>query len=165
MAQLKDRPTGAADTTQEREKPDPLTAMLDAQEIELLREILRTADWHRSEELAAAGRPVLLRACASYLNLSPKRLSKADAVARFHLGNGARLQRLNWLANTSQKGLQESFGLMANYLYDPETIEVNHENFVRDGKIAMSDDLKPLLNPKGQSSILPIAGRRVRTSR
>jgi malonyl-CoA decarboxylase len=137
----------------------------DSEEIELLRSLLNAPDWYRSAETAATARPVLMRACASYLNLSPRGLSKADAVARFHLGNGARLQRLNWLANTSPRGLQESLGLMVNYLYDPETIEADHENFARDGTIATSDEIKALLNPKGNSSILSIAGRRVRTSR
>ena len=46
-----------------------------------------------------------------------------DSVARFHLGNGARLQRLNWLADTSERALEQSYGLMVNYLYDLDYIE------------------------------------------
>lgn len=61
-----------------------------------------------------------------------------DPVARFHLGNGARLDRLNWPADTSPKGLREAAGLMVNYLYDHSAIEANHEAFVNDGAIAAS---------------------------
>ena len=53
-----------------------------------------------------------------------------DPVARFHLGNGARLERINWLGNTSGRGMRESYGVMVNYLYDPDAIEANHEVFV-----------------------------------
>ena len=59
-----------------------------------------------------------------------------DPVARFHLGNGARLERLNWLGDTSPKGLREAHGLMVNYLYDLRYIEANHEAFANHGTIA-----------------------------
>ncbi|MCZ8262057.1 MAG: malonyl-CoA decarboxylase [Beijerinckiaceae bacterium] len=52
-----------------------------------------------------------------------------DPVARFHLGNGARLDRLNLLADRSAKGWRESYGAMVNYLYDLSAIEENHERF------------------------------------
>jgi malonyl-CoA decarboxylase len=56
-------------------------------------------------------------------------------VARFHLDNGARLERLNPLADLSAKGLRQSFGLMVNYLYDLNRVERHHEKFV-DGDVA-----------------------------
>ena len=55
----------------------------------------------------------------------------ADPVARFHLHNGARLERINCLADRSKKGARQSFGLMVNYLYDLDQIENNHERFVQ----------------------------------
>ena len=61
-----------------------------------------------------------------------------DPVARFHLGNGARLERLNWLADTSENGLQVSHGIMVNYLYKLEDIEKNHEAFANAGVITAS---------------------------
>jgi malonyl-CoA decarboxylase len=67
-------------------------------------------------------------------------------VARFHLGNGARLERINWLANLSPRGLRESFGVMVNYLYDPDTIEANHEAFVRQGQVARSAAVAALVH-------------------
>jgi malonyl-CoA decarboxylase len=61
------------------------------------------------------------------------------------LGNGARLERINWLGNTAPRGIQESFGIMVNYLYDIETIESNHEAFVNDGTVMRSADVDALL--------------------
>jgi malonyl-CoA decarboxylase len=60
----------------------------------------------------------------------------ADPVERFHLHNGARLERLNWMADLSRKGLRESLGMMVNYVYDPDDIEANHERFARGETVA-----------------------------
>jgi malonyl-CoA decarboxylase len=68
-----------------------------------------------------------------------------DSVARFHLGNGARLERINWEGDLSPKGLAESFGIMVNYLYDLDEIERNHEAFVNRGQIAASAAVKKLV--------------------
>jgi malonyl-CoA decarboxylase len=75
-----------------------------------------------------------------------------DPVARFHLGNGARLERINWEGDLSPKGLAESFGIMVNYLYDLDEIERNHEAFVNRGQIAASAAVKKLL-PTGNSRL------------
>src|SRR6201994_2062622 len=70
-----------------------------------------------------------------------------DPVARFHLGNGARLERIDWQGDLSPKGLAESFGIMVNYLYDLDEIERNHEAFVNRGQIAASTAVRKLLPP------------------
>ena len=75
-----------------------------------------------------------------------------DPVARFHLGNGARLERIDWEGDLSPKGLAESFGIMVNYLYDLDEIERNHEAFVNRGQIAASAAVKKLL-PTGASRL------------
>jgi malonyl-CoA decarboxylase len=75
-----------------------------------------------------------------------------DPVARFHLGNGARLERIDWEGDMSPKGLAESFGIMVNYLYDLDEIERNHEAFVNRGQIAASAAVKKLL-PTVQSRL------------
>jgi malonyl-CoA decarboxylase len=62
----------------------------------------------------------------------------ADAVARFHLGNGARLERINWLADPSPKGRAQSFALMVNYVYDLDEVERNHEEYVNRHHVAAS---------------------------
>ncbi len=61
-----------------------------------------------------------------------------DPVARFHLGNGARLDRLNLMADGSPKGWRESYGAMVNYLYDLGAIEENHEKFASQQEVVAS---------------------------
>jgi malonyl-CoA decarboxylase len=88
---------------------------------------------------------MIMRVCATYLTRHASAEERADPVARFHLGNGARLERINWLGNTAARGIQESFGIMVNYLYDVGTIETNHEAFVNDGTVMRSADVDALL--------------------
>jgi malonyl-CoA decarboxylase len=104
---------------------------------QLLTRVLARRGWLREESVVKALEPVLLRLVAGYLlnegaRGNPKRAR--DPVAHFHLSNGARVERLNWRGDVSDKGLRESCGLMVNYLYDPERIEDNHEEYVGEGK-------------------------------
>ena len=64
-----------------------------------------------------------------------------DPVSRFHIGNGAILEKINFLGNESEKGLNESLGLMVNYLYDINNVEKNHEKFAVDKEIIASKNL------------------------
>jgi len=81
----------------------------------------------------AADLHTLQRLCALYLlQTSPTDARPSDPVARFHLNNGARLERIDVGADLSRKGLRQSLGLMVNYLYDLEQIEANHERFAGD---------------------------------
>ena len=110
----------------------------------LLPELARDGWWQdpeKSEPLRAA----LMRLCASYLTRRPSPGNRIDPVARFHLGNGARLERINWLGDNSPRAIRESFGIMVNYLYDHDSIENNHEAFVRDGTIVRSLDVDALM--------------------
>lgn len=77
-----------------------------------------------------------------------------DSVARFHLGNGARLERINFMGDLSKKGLRESAGVMVNYLYDLDDIERNHEAFANQGEVVASGAVKRLL--KGERAIFGI---------
>jgi malonyl-CoA decarboxylase len=112
----------------------------------LLPELERDGWWH---DLAQSERfrPTLMRLCTLYLTRQPSSGSRIDPVARFHLGNGARLERINWLGNAAPRAIEESFGIMVNYLYDHDSIEDNHEAFVRDGTIVRSPDVDALLEP------------------
>ncbi len=86
---------------------------------------------HRTQGAAAHDAQLLRRLCAFYLlHTSSASLRPSDPVARFHLGNGARLERINTNADLSRRGLKQSHGLMVNYLYDLDEIEANHERFV-----------------------------------
>lgn len=81
----------------------------------------------------AADLRTLQRLCALYLvQTSPTDQRPSDPVARFHLNNGARLERIDVGADLSRKGLRQSLGLMVNYLYDLDQIEANHEKFAGD---------------------------------
>lgn len=125
-------------------------------DVTLLRSILESQPWWTDANLASALRPPVLRLAAAYLtgafrNSGIKAAARPDPVARFHLGNGARLERVNWLGNPSPRGIGESFGIMVNYLYDPDAIEVRHEAFLRDGTVARASGVDQLIALPGQS--------------
>ena len=93
-----------------------------------------------------ARRNTLLAACAQYLLKERRNNLALDPVARFHLGNGASLHAIHWAADLSDKGLEQSAGLMVNYLYDLRSIEENHDSYFDQGEIARSRDVARLLN-------------------
>ena len=96
--------------------------------------ILARRHWMRDPETLHTIEPVLLRLCARFLLAEGRDKRAADPVAHFHLSNGARIERLNLLADVSEKGVKESAGLMVNYLYDPAKIEQYHEDYAGEGK-------------------------------
>jgi malonyl-CoA decarboxylase len=108
-------------------------------------------DWFDNVELAQQLR-TLLEPLAAYYFLKARNPKGRliDSVARFHLGNGARLERIDWLGDRSPKGLRESAGLMVNYLYRLEDIEKNHEAYANQGEIAASSAVKKLLRNEGK---------------
>ncbi|MTE00031.1 MCD, Malonyl-CoA decarboxylase MCD [Paracoccus sp. YIM 132242] len=120
-----------------------------------LRAALKPLDqpgWHVDPDAAQALREPLLTAAAVYFLRARDAKGRAvDPVARFHLGNGACLERLNFGGDVSANGLKQSHGLMVNYLYDPGRIEANHEAFAERTEIAASDAVRrhlPALTPK-----------------
>jgi malonyl-CoA decarboxylase len=88
----------------------------------------------------------LLKLCAHYLLKVKSGDAPRDPVARFHLGNGARLHRMHGGADLSVKGREQSAGIMVNYLYDLAKIEENHEAYFEQGKIAVSRTISRLLD-------------------
>jgi malonyl-CoA decarboxylase len=118
-------------------------------------------------------RPLLMRLAAHYfLNAKNKDGYPIDPVARFHLGNGARLERINWQADLSPKGLREAHGLMCNYRYEPKDIERNHEAYQNERFVAASRQVHALLRGErarpqaGKLLQLPgLRGSRSRASR
>jgi malonyl-CoA decarboxylase len=81
---------------------------------------------------------------AWYLTRAWENGQGCDPVARFHLGNGARLERINWSADPSPRGLAQSFGLMVNYVYDLDQVERNHEEYVNRHHVAASATVERL---------------------
>jgi malonyl-CoA decarboxylase len=108
-------------------------------------------DWVDDPELTTQLRPVIEPLAAYYfLKAKTPKGRMIDSVARFHLGNGARLERIDWLGDLSPKGLRESAGLMVNYLYRLDDIEKNHEAYVNLGEIAASSAVRKLLKTEGR---------------
>ncbi len=95
------------------------------------------------EKIGPEGEAALLALCSAYLTYAST-TPDGDPVARFHLDNGARLERLNPRGNLSRKGVKQSHGLMVNYLYDLSRIETSHEKFV-EGEVAHSRAVAALI--------------------
>ena len=91
-----------------------------------------------------AERASLEALAAWYLTREWRDANVLDPVARFHLGNGARLERVNWGADMSARGLAQSFGLMVNYVYDLGEVERNHEEYVNRHRVACSVAIEKL---------------------
>jgi len=111
-----------------------------------LKALLDDGEWSGDARIADTLQAPLTRLAARYI-VQEKRLDgrALDPVAHFHLSNGARVERLNWLADTSRKGMKQSAGLMINYLYKLDEIEANHEAYSATGKVAVSGEIKGLL--------------------
>jgi malonyl-CoA decarboxylase len=103
------------------------------------------SEWVKDKKLAEAIKPILMRLCAHYLIEEKKNGKPLDPVASFHLFNGARLERMNWLGDTSAKGLKQSAGLMVNYHYRLSKIDENHEEFATNGKVVASRPVRGYL--------------------
>jgi malonyl-CoA decarboxylase len=112
----------------------------------LLTNLLARSDWYEDPAVAQAVKAPLLRLAARYLvNEKTPRGRALDGVAHFHLSNGARLERINWLGDLSAKGLQQAAGLMINYLYLLDDIEENHEAYTGEGRVTASQAVLRLL--------------------
>jgi len=118
------------------------------------RELVKQLDdpnWIESEPITNELRELLEPLAAYYfLRARSAKGRIIDSVARFHLGNGARLERINWLGDLSSKGLRESAGIMVNYLYRLDDIEKNHEAYANDGEVVASSAVKKLLKSEGR---------------
>lgn len=104
--------------------------------------LLSGHDWVAQPRLQRVLQAPMTRLAARYLLTARTRDRLYDPVARFHLGNGARVERLNFLADNSVKGLAQSYGMMVNYLYDPDAIEENVEALLREGRITASSSVR-----------------------
>ena len=105
---------------------------------------IEAPEWPAGDAPAEHLRARLSQLCAHYLLRAKRGSHPLDAVARFHLRNGARLERINWMSDPSPTGLRQSAGLMVNYIYDESTVVANHEAYVNDGRIAHSREVAAL---------------------
>lgn len=116
--------------------PEPATALADA---------LARPEWPRDERLRDALREPMEKLAARYLLQEKSGAHALDPVAHFHLNNGARVSRLYWLADSSARGMRQSWGLMASYRYDPGKVEEYHDRYLRDGTVAAARRVQRLL--------------------
>jgi malonyl-CoA decarboxylase len=108
--------------------------------------LLDRPDWPEVKGAVETLREPLIRLCARYLLLDKRADGRArDPVAHFHLSNGAGLERVNWLADMSPRGMSQSATLMVNYVYRLDAIEENHEAYSGAGSIAASSAVKALV--------------------
>ena len=142
----------AAALLREEERAALRQAAPDVDPADPLPAALARHQWWQDPALSGALQAPLTRLCAAYLTTPADGGGPSDPVARFHLGNGARLERVNWSGNVAPRGIRESFGIMVNYLYDPDRIEANHEAFVRDA-IVRSEAVDLLLAPPAASKL------------
>lgn len=120
---------------------------------------LSKPDWWKDEAIVAQLQGPLMQAAAWYfLHGRDKRGSPVDAVARFHLGNGARLERINWLGDTSAKAMSRAHGLMVNYLYDLGDIEKNHEAYAEGRVVVASSQVQRQIRANAPTELMPLAG-------
>jgi len=123
--------------------------------------LLDRPDWADDAQRARALEDVLLPLAARYfVNERSNDQRPIDPVARFHLGNGARLDRLNFLADRSAKAMRQSHGLMVNYLYQLEDIEANHEALAQHGQVAASARVRSLAARKEANPAAPSRGQK-----
>ncbi|XP_028792818.1 malonyl-CoA decarboxylase, mitochondrial isoform X2 [Neltuma alba] len=112
--------------------------------MEVMFNLLTSTDleWTKSPELLCVLQPLLMRLCARYLLQEKKRGKALDSVANFHLQNGAMIERINWMADRSEKGLSQSGGIMVNYVYRLEHINEFAHSYFSTGDIHASSDLR-----------------------
>ncbi|MGB2585123.1 MAG: malonyl-CoA decarboxylase [Pseudolabrys sp.] len=120
-------------------------------------ELLERPHWWTDPEIFSQLEGPLMRAAAWYfLRARNRRGTPVDPVARFHLGNGARLERINWLADTSERAIEQAYGLMVNYQYDLDHIEKNHEAYAEGRTVVASGAVQRLLRPPLE--LVPVTG-------
>jgi malonyl-CoA decarboxylase len=146
-------PNFAAWLSQERAEPNSVVL---AETDKTVLAALDEPGWWRDAETVERLQDPLMRAASWYfLRARTPRGLPVDAVARFHLGNGARLERINWLADTSDRAMAQAYGIMVNYLYDLDEIERNHEAYAEGRTVVASGAVQRLLRPPLE--LVPIA--------
>jgi malonyl-CoA decarboxylase len=137
-----------------RQRTEPSPALAEADRTALAG--LDRSEWWNDKAALDEMREPMLRAAATYFMTARNSLgSPLDAVARFHLGNGASLERLNWPADLSDRGRRHGCGLMVNYLYDLGDIEKNHEAYAGSRTIIATGAIRKLARPS--RALAPVA--------
>ncbi len=140
-----------------RERANEASLAIAQDDREALRSLDRPNWWLDEQMVELIGEPIMRAAAWYYVCARNRRGLPVDSVARFHLGNGARLQRLNWIADMSERALEQSYGLMVNYLYDLDYIEENHEAYAHQHAIVASTGVTRLVRSPARE-IVAVSG-------
>lgn len=122
--------------------------------LDALRKLIGTSEWMRSERLSRVLEPVLMRLCAWYLYGEKRRGYALNPVANFHLQNGATMWRLNWLGDTSPRGVANSCGIMVNYRYFLNETSKNSALYLQNKVITASEQVLGLVSQFQKNSKL-----------
>lgn len=149
---------GFAEWLSQQIKESPDTLFTESQRTQLSQHteqsfeaLLAEGEWYEDQGMTDIMRQVLLPLAARYLTEEKRNGHTAlNSVAHFHLSNGANVERINWLGDTSARGKDQSYTMMVNYLYDPDSIEQNHEQYISHGTIAMSKEVASLIEQTTQ---------------
>jgi malonyl-CoA decarboxylase len=106
-----------------------------------VRKLLDRPNWWDVPAINKSLRPILTRLAARYLTSTDEKGRAVERVAHFHLGNGAIVERLNWLADTSANGLRQSYAMMVNYRYKLSDVDANHEAYAN-GRVVASREVR-----------------------
>jgi malonyl-CoA decarboxylase len=134
------------------ERKSERSDVLSAEDKKVLEGLDRPGWWQLAEAREPLREPLLRAAAWYFLRAKTGRGTPLDSVARFHLGNGARLERINWLADATEKGIAQSYGIMVNYLYDLDDIEKNHEAYAGSRTVVASNAVRRL---QSQMELVP----------
>ena len=115
----------------------------DARGAAAVRKLLDRPTWWEVPAINKALRPILCRLAAHHLTTPDAKGRALDRVAHFHLGNGAIVERINWLADTSTNGFKQSYAMMVNYRYKLGDVDANHEAYAN-GRIVASREVRAL---------------------
>lgn len=128
----------------QREAANPESVLITKQARRQLALLERPSWIHKPAAAAHVNRALLALVAHYFVTARDKSGRIVDPVARFHLGNGARLERINALGDRSASGLRQSHGLMVNYLYELEAVATNREAFIERRQVATSADIRRL---------------------
>jgi malonyl-CoA decarboxylase len=140
-----------------RDRAAETSSALSAEDRAALANLDRPDWWQVAEARGEIEEPLLRAAAWYFLRARSKYGTPIDPVARFHLGNGARLERLDWLADASENGLAQSFGLMVNYRYELDDIEKNHEAYAQQRTVIAANAVTRLVRGAARD-VVPLAG-------
>jgi malonyl-CoA decarboxylase len=140
-----------------RERSNTASLALDEDDRTALAALDDANCWGVPETVETIREPLLRAAAWYFVRARDRRGLPVDAVARFHLGNGARLERLNWPGDTSERAWAQSYGLMVNYLYDLSYIERNHEAYAQQRAVVAANGVTRLVHTQ-MREIVPVSG-------